>query len=326
MGSSAALGEAPATAGVRPTPRFSRRSPGRAWLIGLAAIPLLIAVIGYGGLGRPTSVTEPKGALPTLTTTGSTPAAPGLALSLLSISRSGNTITVIGDFPDESAKAALMTALKRLLVPGVNVVDQMRIDPMVESLDFSEAEPVFAASEPIPDFRLGVEGDTVTLSGTAPTPERKDAVERAALGAWPQVNVENNIGIKGQAPPEPGPGSCADVQARIDEITGGPIGFGDDGVSLTPTDNQILTKVADTLQACSDASVTINGYTDNTGSEGINIPLSAQRAKTVADFLVAQGVDPERIATKGLGSINPIASNETAEGRIKNRRAEIVVS
>ena len=83
--------------------------------------------------------------------------------------------------------------------------------------------------------------------------------------------------------------------------------------------------VAEKLKACPDARVTINGYTDNTGSEGINIPLSNQRAVAVADFLIAHGVARDHITTKGLGSVNPIAPNDTPEGRIKNRRAEIVV-
>ena len=102
--------------------------------------------------------------------------------------------------------------------------------------------------------------------------------------------------------------------------------FGNDGVSLTPDDTQILIQVADKLKACPDARVTINGYTDNAGAEGINIPLSAQRATAVAEFLIANGVARDHVAAKGLGSANPIASNDTPEGRAKNRRAEIVVS
>jgi peptidoglycan-binding protein ArfA len=251
-------------------------------------------------------------------------------LALLSISRSGNTITLIGDFPDDGAKAALMKSLKGLMTPGVNVIDQIHIDPIVRSLDFSNAEPVFTASVPIPDFNLKVEKDTVTLTGTAPSPDQKDAVGRAAATAWSGVNVANNIQVPGQTPPPapPVPGSCAgaDLQAAINAATGGPIAFGNDGVSLTPADDPILTQVADKLKACPDARVTINGYADNSGSEGVNIPLSGQRAATVGDFLIAHGVARGHVTTKGLGSANPIASNDTSEGRAKNRRAEIVVS
>jgi peptidoglycan-binding protein ArfA len=84
--------------------------------------------------------------------------------------------------------------------------------------------------------------------------------------------------------------------------------------------------VAASLKACPNAHVTINGYTDNSGAEGISIPLSSQRAQTVADFLVAHGVVAAQLVVKGLGSVNPVAPNDTVEGRAKNRRVEIVVS
>ncbi|SOJ57095.1 Peptidoglycan-binding protein ArfA [Mycobacterium simulans] len=327
VGLKAGVGQSPAPpTDARRTPKFQRHPLGLSWLIGLVAIPLLITAIGYGAYERPEAVTGPTGDLPTLTTTSGTPSAPALSLSLLSISRSGNTITLIGDCPDDAAKAALMKSLKGLLTPGVNVIDQIRIDPIVHSLDFSSAEPVFTASVPIPDFSLKVELDTITLTGTAASGDQKDAVERAAVTAWPGMNIANKIAAKGAPPGPPGAAPCADLQAAINAGTGGPIFFADDGVSLTPADNQILTRVADQLKACPNARVTINGYTDNFGSEGLNIPLSAQRANTVADFLVAHGVARDHVVAKGLGSTNPIAGNDTAEGRAKNRRAEIVVS
>ncbi len=323
---------------AQPTPKYHRQRLGRAWLIGLAAIPFLLAMIGYGAYERPMGVNGPTGDLPTLTAApaGATNAAnaPSLSLSLLSISRSGNSVTLIGDVPDDAAKAALMKSLKALTPPGVSVVDQIHIDPLVRTLDFALAEPVFTAGAPIPDFTLKVEKDTVTLGGTA-SPDQKDAVERAVVSAWPGVNVANTIVARGQitpnvpqagAPvPPPGPGACDNLQAVLNKMTGGPLGFGTDGVSLTPDDTQILFRVADQLKACPAARITVNGYTDNASAEGINIPLSVQRANLVAEFLIANGVTRDRVTAKGLGSANPIASNDTAEGRAKNRRAELVV-
>ena len=60
---------------------------------------------------------------------------------------------------------------------------------------------------------------------------------------------------------------CTDLQSAINAMTGGPITFGNDGVSLTPADQQFLTQVADKLKACPNAHVTINGYTDNSGTD-----------------------------------------------------------
>ncbi len=343
VGPDVGLSEAPAPADqvdqAQFAPRFHRQRLGRPWLIGVAVIPFLLAMIGFGAYERPMGINGPTGDLPTLTAApggpASTAGAPSLSLSLLSISRSGNSITLIGDCPDDTAKAALMKSLKALITPGVNVIDQIRIDPLVRTLDFGNAEPVFTAGAQIPDFAFKVEKDTVTLSGTA-SPDQKDAVERAAVSAWPGVNIANNIVARVQitpsapqaagAAPPPGPGACNDLQAVINTMTGGPLAFGSDGVSLTTDDNQILIRVADQLKVCPAARVTVNGYTDNASAEGINIPLSVQRATVVAEYLIANGVARDRVTAKGLGSANPIASNDTAEGRAKNRRAELVVS
>ncbi len=239
-----------------------------------------------------------------------------------------------GDIPDDTAKAALMKALSDGLGPGVNVVDKTRINPDIKALDFANAGPIFTASAPIADFSLTVDADTVTLAGTTTSADQKNAIDQAATHTWSNLNVVDKIVVNGPVPPSGAPtpaapppaDPCANLQAAINAVTGGPISFDNDGFSLTPADDQILTQVADKLKACPAAHATINGYTDNSGSEGINIPLSAQRAGVVADFLVAHGVAKDNVAVKGLGSVNPIASNDTPEGRAKNRRAEIMVS
>ena len=62
------------------------------------------------------------------------------------------------------------------------------------------------------------------------------------------------------------------------------------------------------------------------GSAVINVPLSQNRAKSVADFLVAHGIPADHVTAKGLGAADPVASNTTPDGRAQNRRIAIVVS
>jgi OOP family OmpA-OmpF porin len=72
-------------------------------------------------------------------------------------------------------------------------------------------------------------------------------------------------------------------------------------------------------------AVQITGFTDNTGTADYNQKLSEQRAATVKDFLVKNGVDPSKITIVGRGMNDPVADNATKEGRAKNRRVEVMV-
>lgn len=86
-----------------------------------------------------------------------------------------------------------------------------------------------------------------------------------------------------------------------------------------------LAKVAGILSVYQQFNVSIEGNTDNTGSEEHNMKLSQQRADNVKAFLVEQGIAAERLTAKGLGMTMPVADNSTKEGRQKNRRVDLVI-
>jgi len=87
---------------------------------------------------------------------------------------------------------------------------------------------------------------------------------------------------------------------------------------------EILDKAYKTLKAYPEMEVEIQGYTDNRGSYKFNKALSQKRAEAVRKHLVKLGIDPSRIIASGYGPDNPIETNDTAEGRAKNRRIEFV--
>lgn len=87
-----------------------------------------------------------------------------------------------------------------------------------------------------------------------------------------------------------------------------------------------LAKLSGIIQAHPGLNLAIEGYTDTTGTPDYNLKLSQQRADTVRDFLVAQGLSADTITAKGLGQADPVADNGTAAGRKQNRRVEIIVS
>lgn len=94
---------------------------------------------------------------------------------------------------------------------------------------------------------------------------------------------------------------------------------------IKPTSFASLNILSQTLKDAPEWTLKLSGHTDNTGSAAFNLNLSKKRAEAVKNYLVAQGIDPKRITTEGLGSTKPIASNDTAQGREANRRVEFLV-
>jgi len=87
----------------------------------------------------------------------------------------------------------------------------------------------------------------------------------------------------------------------------------------------VLDQFANGQRNTPNVDVTIIGYTDNTGSDAVNNPLSVNRAASTRDYLVSRGVPSGVIRIDGRGSRDPIADNGTAAGRAQNRRVEIYV-
>jgi len=86
-----------------------------------------------------------------------------------------------------------------------------------------------------------------------------------------------------------------------------------------------LINLAASLQKNPQTNITIVGHTDNTGSDDLNMGLSIKRAQAVKDFIVSNNVDGSRLTTVGKGESEPIADNNTVEGRAQNRRVEIAI-
>jgi outer membrane protein OmpA-like peptidoglycan-associated protein len=95
---------------------------------------------------------------------------------------------------------------------------------------------------------------------------------------------------------------------------------------LSPGGIQAADQLAQFMKKYPKRNVMVEGYTDNTGSADYNQALSERRADSVRDALVSDGINPQRIVTKGFGEQYPVASNATLDGRQRNRRVEIVIS
>jgi len=103
------------------------------------------------------------------------------------------------------------------------------------------------------------------------------------------------------------------------------LNFVSGSTELTPESKATVDALGSILKAYPSVQVRLEGYTDNTGTPEANQKLSLDRAEAVKTMLVGDGVDAGRLETAGLGQDKPIASNDTDEGRAKNRRLELVV-
>jgi outer membrane protein OmpA-like peptidoglycan-associated protein len=97
------------------------------------------------------------------------------------------------------------------------------------------------------------------------------------------------------------------------------------GAQLSEPAQRRLETVVQALRAYPDRAITVEGYTDAQGSDEINKQLSLRRADAVREYLQQRGIEAERLRAVGKGEENPVASNDTAEGRANNRRVEIIV-
>jgi len=95
--------------------------------------------------------------------------------------------------------------------------------------------------------------------------------------------------------------------------------------TLKPQFRATLDQIAQSLKTYPNSLIDVYGHTDSTGSDAFNQTLSQNRAQTVANYLVTQGVAASRIRSQGFGETMPVADNMTEEGRARNRRVEIKI-
>lgn len=120
---------------------------------------------------------------------------------------------------------------------------------------------------------------------------------------------------------------CPDVPDEVRSFEGSLPGVNFDlgKATLRPGSSETLDKVVETLKKFEDVRVEISGHTDDTGSRGLNMRLSGERAATVRQYLVEHGIDAGRIESRGAGPDEPVDSNASKAGRANNRRIEFRV-
>lgn len=183
---------------------------------------------------------------------------------------------------------------------------------------------------------LAVEGDEVVVRGTVESQAVKAEIEaqaRAAVQA--PYTLRSELRVDGE--PSSGDDQVAssgssdtDVQgaeaAMREALSIGPVQFASGTARLTDGSRQILDRVADVMARFPTIAAQVQGHTDSQGDETENQALSQQRAEAVETYLIGKGVDGDALTLRGFGEAEPIDSNDTVEGRARNRRVVFALS
>ncbi|CAN5346467.1 OmpA family protein [soil metagenome] len=166
------------------------------------------------------------------------------------------------------------------------------------------------------------------ITGDDAVDRRQRALIGAGLGALTGAAVGTYMGRQEAKLREQLAGTGVSVHREGDNITllmPGNVTFRSDSAALNQNFFEVLNSVSLVLDEYEQTVIEVAGHTDDTGSDSYNQDLSEERAETVADYLQTQGIMSERIITVGQGEHSPVASNDNADGRQRNRRVELTL-
>ena len=232
------------------------------------------------------------------------------------------TLTLTGYVPDNNVHAAIVAAAGRKFF-SEKVVDNLKASVGAPSGFANAVVPALGALSRLSTGTLVVSDREVKLSGdafydAAPAQIRAGLIKDFSQG-W-QLNAD--ISVK----PAAAPVDATVCQQLLSELLAkGTIRFVSGLSTLDPDSAGLLDHLIEIALRCPTVNIEVAGHTDADGPEGFNQALSEKRAEVVTDYLVKAGLPASRFTAVGYGSTQPIASNETDEGKARNRRIEFVV-
>jgi OmpA-OmpF porin, OOP family len=232
------------------------------------------------------------------------------------------TLTLSGYVPDKATHAALVAAAGRKFF-NEKVVDNLKESVGAPSGFAAAVVPALGELSRLSTGTLVVSDRQVKLSGDA----LYDAAA-AQIRANPQKDLPQgfqyaaDVSVKPAAAPVDGT-VCQQLLSEL--LSKGSIRFETARADIDPDSTGLLDRLIETALRCPSTNIEIAGHTDADGNDAANQALSEKRAQAVADYLVKAGLPADRFTAVGYGSAQPVASNETDEGKAQNRRIEFVV-
>jgi OmpA-OmpF porin, OOP family len=233
-----------------------------------------------------------------------------------------STLTLTGYVPDNNVHAALTAAAERKFF-GEKVVDNLKASIGAPAGFAGAVTAALGALSRLSTGTLVVSDREAKLSGDA-LYDAAVAQIRGGLGKdFPKEwQLKADISVKPAVAPVD---ASVCQQLFSDLLAKGKIRFESGRATIDPDSAGLLDRLIETALRCPNANIEVAGHTDADGETGFNQALSEKRAQAVIDYLVKAGLPAGRFTATGYGSTQPIASNDTDEGKAQNRRIDFVV-
>jgi OmpA-OmpF porin, OOP family len=232
------------------------------------------------------------------------------------------TLTLTGYVPDNNVHAAIAAAAGRKFF-SEKVVDNLKASIGAPAGFAGAVVPALGALSRLSTGTLVVTDREIKLSGDslydAAVPQIRAGLARDFPQGW---HVAADISVKPAAAPVD-PTVCQQLFSEL--LAKGQIRFVSGRATLDPDSAGLLDRLIETALRCPTAEIEIAGHTDADGDDAFNRALSEKRAQAVADYLVKAGLPANRFTATGYGSSQPVASNDTDEGKAQNRRIDFMV-
>ena len=235
---------------------------------------------------------------------------------------------------NDTLQSNVMTALNGVFGDDANncradVDDGFSID-MPAAPQLATILPIF---KNVPNASMLIKGDTITVNAPDAAALSKLVADLQAAAPAMTVMAEGPLNEQSEID-----NSLTASQAAMDNLGQNPdprdvaralslqvVNFEVDKAVIPDANKVLLDRAVKLMEQVPNMKLMIIGHTDKTADAAYNMKLSQERAQSMKDYLVAQGADPSKLMTKGMGETDPVADNSTDQGRFRNRRIEFVV-
>ncbi|MBS1129857.1 MAG: OmpA/MotB [Proteobacteria bacterium] len=219
-----------------------------------------------------------------------------------------------GSVPDEASRAAILGKLRDLYGAG-NVVDRLEVGGVVPPSNWTEnmTKIIGPNLKQIHKGQMQVNGTQIAIKGNVANEAlRQQVVSNLATSLNPTYTIDNGLVAAG-----------GEAQNVLDKtLSNRVVEFEVGSATLTPAGRVILDEMYAAIKQVGTPKVQVIGHTDSSGSRQANIALSLSRANSVRSYLIEKGLPADGLTAVGSGPDQPVGSNNSSEGRAKNRRIE----